>query len=42
VEANIEIWLPVPPAFFAAAGGIILIYLIYVSAKFVISLWTGA
>ncbi len=42
MEASIEIWLPVPPAFFAAVLGIILIYLIYVGAKFVISMWTGA
>jgi len=42
MEANIEIWLPVPPAFFAAVLGILLVYLVYVAAKFIISLWTGA
>lgn len=42
MNATIEIWMPVHPAIFAVFLGLMTAYLIYVIAKFVISVWTGA
>ena len=42
MEATIEIWLPVHPGVFGLFLAALVAYLVYVAAKFVISIWTGA
>ena len=41
-SVEIVIWLPVHPAVFGVFLGALTAYLAYATAKFVISLWTGA
>mgnify|MGYP005860386389 CR=1 FL=1 len=42
MNVTIEVWLPVPAEIFAIFLGALVAYLVYVTAKFVVSLWTGA
>ena len=42
MTTTIEVWLPVPPQIFAIFLAALIAYLVYVTAKFIISLWTGA
>jgi hypothetical protein len=39
---NIEIWFPAPAAVFGVFIAVVVVYLLYSLAKFIISLWTGA
>ncbi|MCX7861324.1 MAG: hypothetical protein N2385_14630 [Chloroflexus sp.] len=42
MTTTIELWLPAHPAVFGIVLGVLIMYLVYAAAKFVISLWTGA
>lgn len=37
-----EVWFPVAPEVFVGLLTVIAVYLIYVAAKFIISIWTGS
>ena len=42
MDTTIEIWLPVHPAIFGIFLALLLAYLVYSAAKFIISIYTGA
>jgi len=42
MTTTVTLWLPVSPTLFGIFLGCLVFYLLYVAAKFVISIWTGA